>query len=216
MSVLVLAWDANAQRFAQSGATAKELTPEGWTINETKGDLNKDGIEDLVIIGTPNNPENTLTRDDGYVYNFNAPVLAIYWGLADGDYIFYNQYEDIIPHAEDEYIFIDVTSKVNERGALEFLVDEFASAGSYSKNSYSLTFRYQNNDFFLIGFETESFSRTTGEGERISINYSTSKKQVTTFNVFDDSVPEREKWSKIPKKPLRRLGSFNLSDYYEE
>ena len=34
LSMLVLAWDASAQRFAQSGASAKELTPEGWNINE--------------------------------------------------------------------------------------------------------------------------------------------------------------------------------------
>ena len=210
---LALTCNASAQRFAQSGANATELTPEGWEIKETKGDLNKDGIADLVIIGTPTDPEHTHTREDGYVYNFNAPVLAIYWGLTDGDYCLYKQYNDIIPHPEYEYIFIDVTIKVNERGALVFDVDEFASAGSYGNNNYSVIFRYQNDDFFLIGAECQEFSRTTGDAKKESYNFNTHKKQVNTFNMFDDSVPNREKWLKIPNKPLRRLGSFSLEGY---
>lgn len=209
-------FNASAQKFAQSGSSASELTPEGWKIQETKGDLNKDGIADLVIIGTPTDPEHMHTREDGYVYNFNAPVLAIYWGLTDGDYCLYNQYNDIIPHPEDEYFFVDISMSVNERGALVFDVDEFASAGSYGKNNYSVIFRYQNDDFFLIGAESQEYSRTTGEAKKESYNFNTHKKQVNTFNMFDDSVPNREKWLKIPAKPLRRLGSFSFAAYLDD
>ena len=77
----VLTW---AQGMKPAGTSADDIVPEGWQKQKVRGDLNKDGFEDLVIIATPDNAENMLTRDDGYVYNFNQPLLAVYFGTGDG------------------------------------------------------------------------------------------------------------------------------------
>ena len=54
-------------------------------------------------------------------------------------------------------------------------------------------------------------SRNTGEMETTSDNYLTWRRQVVKENVFEDSnVPKTEKWTKLPKKPLEKLGEQNL------
>ena len=73
-----------AQGLKASGNDAASVVPTGWESTFKTGDLNGDGIADLAIIATPCDKEKMKTRDDGFVYNFNQPVLAIYWGQKDG------------------------------------------------------------------------------------------------------------------------------------
>ena len=61
----------NAQDLKQQGTSIEQIVPEGWEHEEAQGDLNKDGIKDLVVLAKPNFKENMMTRDDGYEYNFN-------------------------------------------------------------------------------------------------------------------------------------------------
>ena len=56
-----------AQQLQQQGRGVDDLVPAGWDHTEATGDLNKDGIADLVVVATPDFKENTKTRDDGYV-----------------------------------------------------------------------------------------------------------------------------------------------------
>lgn len=220
LSIIVTTWvltiAANAQELKVTGTSAKDIVPEGWAIEEESGDLNKDGIADLVVIATPDFKENTKTRDDGYVYNFNQPILAIYWGQEDDTYKRYKQYDDILPHRENEYLDVDASPSITDRGVLKIYIETFASAGSWGNECPTFFFRYQDGDFHLIGYETQSLARNTGHAETHSYNYLTHRKQVVVSNVFDDDVPKREKWSRIPTTPLKKLGSFNLGDFSEE
>ena len=58
----------NAQALKQQGKSAEQIVPKGWEHKEAVGDLNKDGIKDLVVLAKPNFKENMQTRDDGYEY----------------------------------------------------------------------------------------------------------------------------------------------------
>ena len=44
-----------------------------------------------------------------------------------------------------------------------------------SFSSVYIIFRFQNNVFELIGYESNSYMRNTGEEEKVSINFSTNK-----------------------------------------
>ncbi len=203
---------ASAQTLAESGNTIKELVPEGWEFTYATGDVFKHGREDLVIVATPNDPDNMTTRDDGYVYNFNQPLLGVYCVNNDGEYVIYRQYDGVIPARTSEYVSMDVTVKINS-GVITFNVSSFASAGSYQTPSHDYVFRFQEDDIYLIGEEMESFSRLTGEAEKTSINYLTRKQWISKYNMLDEpSVNANKVWSKIPKRTLRRLGSFPLTN----
>lgn len=199
----------SAQTLSQTGTSVKELVPEGWTVQEAWGDLYQNGRDDLVLIATPNDSTKMKARDDGYVYDFNQPILAVYYMSEEGDLILHEQHDDIIP-VRDEYVSYDVSAEV-KRGNLVITVIPFASAGSYYSSVYEYVFRHQNDAFYLIGLDIESFARNTGDGERISINYLTHKQWTLPINAFDNSKDnEKPKWSSVPKEPLKRLGTFIL------
>ena len=211
--IISIAWclcaiSMNAQALKQQGASAEKIVPEGWEHEEALGDLNKDGVKDLVVLAKPNFKENMQTRDDGYEYNFNPYILAIYFGRAEGDFKQWKQYENLF-EPDSEWTTNDVDVEITERGTLNISTSFFASAGSYGTNQTKYTFRFQNGDFYLIGKESTDMMRNTGEMTTVSENYLTWKRQTIKDNAFEDVV-KKETWSKLTKKPLKKLGDEGL------
>ena len=205
--MLCLCVGVQAQELQKQGRGVEDLVPKGWEHTEATGDLNKDGIADLVVVATPDFKENTKTRDDGYVYNFNQPLLAVYFGTAEGKMQLWRQYDQVIPARQDEYVSIDASLTVTEKGVLRISLETFASMGGWGTENSNFSYRYQDGDFYLIGKEYHNMSRNTGEMETTSENYLTWRRQVVTENAFEDSnVPRKETWTKLPKKPLEKLG----------
>ena len=198
----------NAQALKQQGTSAEQIVPKGWEHSEAEGDLNKDGIKDLVVLAKPNFKENMQTRDDGYEYNFNPYILAIYFGQSEGGFKQWKQYEDMF-EPDSEWTSVDVSIEITERGTLNISPDHFASAGSYGTSQTTYTFRFQNGDFYLIGKECTEMSRSTGEMTTVSENYLTWKRQTIEDNAFEE-VKKKEKWEKMEKEPLKKLGDEGL------
>lgn len=208
MILCLCAISISAQALKQQGASAEQIVPEGWEHEEALGDLNKDGVKDLVVLAKPNFKENMQTRDDGYEYNFNPYILAIYFGQAEGDFQQWKQYEDLF-EPDSEWTTNDVDVEITERGTLNISTNFFASAGSWGTNQTKYTYRYQNGDFYLIGKESTEMMRNSGEMTTVSENYLTWKRQTIKDNAFEDVV-KKETWSKLTKQPLEKLGEKGL------
>ena len=205
--MLCLCSNISAQALKKQGTTAEMLIPKGWEHKEAKGDLNKDGQEDLVVLAKPNFKENMKTRDDGYEYNFNPYILAIYFG-GNSKFTLWKQYEELF-EPDSEWTSVDVDIEITERGTLNISPDHFASAGSYDTSQTTYTFRFQNGDIYLIGKASTEMSRNTGEMTTVSENYLTWKRQTVEDNAFED-VKKKESWSKLTKEPLKKLGDEGL------
>lgn len=199
---------ALAQGLKASGKSAADVVPNGWESTFKTGDMNGDGLPDLVIIATPCNKEKMKTRDDGYVYNFNQPILAIYWGDKNGNYKLFKQYDNVIPAREDEFLAITPSLDITKSGSLQIDLEFFATAGSYTQPTTSHVFRYQNGDFMLIGKDVVELERTTGKTVTTSENYLTRKRTVVTDRPKRKAITKR---SRLPKRALKPLG-FNLDD----
>ncbi|MBR5639369.1 MAG: FG-GAP repeat protein [Muribaculaceae bacterium] len=207
-SMVILPQQVVAQGLKTSGSSAVDIVPAGWESIFKTGDLNKDGIADLVIIATPCKEENMTTRDDGYVYNFNQPILAIYWGEKNGNFKLFKQYDNVIPVRPDEFMSIDPSLEIAKNGSLRIILEYFASAGSWTQPTSTHVFSYRNGDFFLIGKDVVELERTTGKTVSTSENYLTHKRIVTTDR------PNRKptvKNTRLPKSALKPLG-FNLDE----
>ena len=113
------------------------------------------------------------------------------------------------PADEDEFCRHEVNLEITSRGALHITMQLWCSMGSYGTTTNSYTYRYQNGDFYLIGTDSEEMSRNTGETTVVSENYLTWKRQVTQSNAFNEE-PATEKWSRLKKKPLEKLGAREL------
>ena len=205
----LLAQKSKKPALAEEGRNLEELLPKGWEAQHGTGDLNKDGIEDIILIAHPNFPENKKKRDDGYEYDFNPAILAVYFGSPTGVYQRFKVWSKAVPHREDEYTEIGVELSVTPKGAVDFNVSSWSSMGTADTGSTTYRYRYQSGDFYLIGEETSWHNRMTGEGEKTSINYITGKKSITSGNMIENTGM-KTKIIKLKKEPLRRLGSFTM------
>lgn len=196
-------------QLAKEGRSIEEVVPKGWDVQSATGDLNKDGIEDFVLIVCPNDPEHIKTRDDGFEYNFNPLFLAVYFGSPSGVYKRFKVWHDTVRGREDEHTEITNELSVTPRGAFDIRVSSWSSMGTADAGGTTYRYRFQSGDFYLIGEESSWLNRMTGEGESTSINYLTGKKEITTGNMMEEKDLKTKK-VKIKKEPLRLLGSFQM------
>lgn len=205
---------AQVKELKKSGISAEEMLPEGWTLlASAEEDINHDYIPDLALIALPDNKENIITREDGYVKNMNEPVVAIYFG-SGGVYHWWGSSIAII-EPESEFSSLDeVSLSINAKGVLSIGYKMFYSAGSWDVPSHKFVYRYQKYDgmenLFLIGYDSKSFNRATHDEQTISYNFLTSKKQ--TLITKNGAKAGKEKWEKIAKKELLEFGD-NPLDY---
>lgn len=209
--LLVSVMSARAQgQLKNSGKHVGELVPSGWEHMEATGDLNKDGISDLIVSATPNNKAHMRVREDGYVYNFNQPIFGIYFGTRNGAYKCWKQYNHFMPALGSENELLDCSVSITRQGTISISVGRMYSAGGSDHSTDTYVFRYQNGGFFLIGKDEDSYSRMSGQREFVSYNYLTGKKQTVKNNVFDESVKPVEKWTQMKKSPLMRMEDMSL------
>jgi hypothetical protein len=126
--------------------------------------------------------------------------------MAEGKMQLWRQYDQVIPARPDEYVSIDASLTITEKGVLRISLETFVSMGGWCSENCNFSYRYQNGDFYLIGKEYQNMSRNTGEVETTSENYLTWRRQVVNENAFDDNIPKKEKWTKLPRKTLEKLG----------
>ena len=196
-------------QLVKEGRTIEEVVPNGWDIQSATGDLNKDGIEDFVLIVRPNDPAHIKTRDDGFEYNFNPLFLAVYFGSPSGVYKRFKVWHDTVSGREDEYTDITNELSITPKGAIDISVSSWSSMGTAVTGGSTYRYRFQSGDFYLIGEESSWLNRMTGEGESTSINYLTGQKEITTGNMIEEKDLKTKK-VKIKKEPLRLLGSFQM------
>lgn len=181
-------------------------------ITRVYGDLNKDGVNDEIVIETPHDRRHIVVReDDGYEYNLNQPILTISFSEG-GEYKLFRQYDNVIPHPEDETEFVDCQVSVTNKGVLRISFSIWFSMGSYETSEHTYLYRYQDGDFYLIGESYDTSSRSSGDYEKVSINYNTNKKQITKGNNFKENDKPVETWTTFAKQPLEVLGAKNLKE----
>lgn len=176
--------DVTYPSIAATAAEPKGFVPKGWTaITEVKGDLNKDGKDDVVLLLRDRDPKNVVkdeTAEDG---KFDTNPWMIVVGFADGaGYRLALANHSLIgrpgnpgqedPMSEGGGISID-------HGSLVVGFYYFMSAGGPDSGFWSYRFRPEKDRFRLIGYEADKEDRLGNNQTTISINYLTGKVIVT-------------------------------------
>lgn len=194
-----------------------DFVPKGYIIykeegiEEIKGDLNKDGLEDIVLIikGTDKNSiiqHEYLGKLDrnrrGIIVLFNK---GKYYELATKNY--------------------DCFSSENEEGGVYYAPElgVYVEKGNlcvhYAHGRYGYwkyTFRHQNGDFELIGYDASSNRGPVPQYET-SINFLT-KKKLTRDNLNKEDDGEnyvenfKDTWEQVKIKSLIRLSEIKDFD----
>jgi hypothetical protein len=193
----------------------EKLIPEKWRLlSTTNGDLNNDGISDVVFVIENTDKkniqfsENSLGRD---TINLNPRVLGIYFRQKNGKLIKKLQSDRFIilqdsPTMDEPFDGIDIL----ENGTLKINFKFWFSAGTWSMSNHIYKFRFQNDKFELISYDANERHRGTGEETDYQVNFSTYTMKITKTTIDDDDakVIEEERIDfKIDKlKSIQSLG----------
>lgn len=201
-----------------------DFIPKGFVIHkyeggissgswdEIKGDLNKDGLEDIVLIIKGTDKNNIIVDEYRGALDRNRRGIIVllnkgsYYEVATKNYTcFSSENEDGGVYFAPE-LYVEI-----KNGKLYFTYGH----GRYGNWSY--TFRYQNGDMELIGYDMY-YSRGPIPQHEVSINFLTHKK-LTRDNLNKDVSDEqyvadnfKETWETLPKKKLLRLSEIKDFD----
>jgi len=182
------------ENFPQKAKTVNDFIPKGWKkILTTNGDLNKDKLEDTVIVIEKEDKKN-IKKNDGFgpeELNLNPKILLVLFKQKEGTYILASKNDKGFIKSEgndnNPALMDTLDDIIIKNNVLKIVFNYFMSAGSWWTSTNVYIFRFQNNVFELIGYESNAYMRNTGEEEGTSINFSTNKAKITTGgNIFEE------------------------------
>lgn len=204
----------------------EDFVPPAWrVILHEQGDLNKDGVDDHVLVIEDTNPDNRKLNDGLGLdtLNLNTRRLLVCFKTAAGYRLVAKNDRGFIPPQNDENSpcladpLLENGGIRLEKGLLKIDFNYWLSCGSWYSSDALYTFRYQHNRFELIGFDHREFHRASGESSATSINYSTGKKSETSGgNMFEDEEDKPQTtWSSFKKKSRYDLEHCDENTYFE-
>ena len=203
-----------AENFPQKANKVEDFIPKGWKKLVVKqGDLNKDKIDDIVLVIEKNDPKNIKKSESTYeaaiTKNFNSRIILVLFKDKNSQYNLVAKNEDgfIVSEGRSyEEGFEKLTSPNNDKLSDSISIKNntlriytsFEATRSSSSTEY--IFRYQNNRFELIGLEVNTDGAGGGylESSNYSFNFSTKKlkKYISREDISAEEKPKEEKTEK--------------------
>jgi hypothetical protein len=177
---------------AATGADAKAFVPEGWKLeSEIKGDLDKDGTDDLALVLRMADPANVIKPYEGSntTLDTNPRMLAVALAGKDGRYRLAFENHTLIPrnlNSSQEDPLSEMGGVTVENGTLKVALYLFMSAGGWDMGNTRFTFRIEKEKLRLIGYDSSNVNRGSGIIEEVSINLLTGKVILTTGSISED------------------------------
>lgn len=194
-----------------SGSTLQAFIPAGYdTIETVEGDLNKDNVIDYAMALASVKEENYNPAED--TTELPARILVVVFGQKQG-YKLAAKTDKAIMCKQCGGVFGDPFSGLSiTKGIL--IIDHYG--GSAWRWSHTHKFRYQQNDFYLIG-ETDHSYWSINHCEELGDFAGTSYKDVNLITgAYEEKVITEEcklvknKKGKQKVKPLQKLKDFSL------
>ncbi len=192
--------------------------PPGWKlIANATGDLNGDATEDAVLVLEQTDPANFKANDDlgAPILNLNPRRLLVLFNETGGYRPVFSR-DRLLPGENDEIspCLLDPLMQDGglsiSRGRLMIDLRSWSSCGSYGVSHQKFTFRFDDGRFRLIGYDTWEFSRGSGDGSSVSVNFLTGQRKTTTGqNEFKPAQPTIS-WDRIPVRERFHLDEISL------
>ena len=206
--LLLIVFGCNAQQ-----SEPADFIPTGFVLYEKHfGDLNKDGLEDCVLLIKQTDTTNiVINRFDKEVDRNRRGIIVLFKN--ESSYQLADQNHDCFSSEnEDGGVYYAPELGIEIKNNKLYIHYEHGRYGFWK-----YTFRYQNGNFEMIGYDASSNYGPIVNTET-SINFSTKKKLVKQNTNEDaeggDEVFE-ETWSKIDIESLLKLSEIEDFDSLE-
>ncbi|TDW50307.1 hypothetical protein EV144_102746 [Flavobacterium sp. 270] len=168
------------------------------------GDLNKDGVEDLVYMIKGTDKSKIITHEYRGQLDRNRRGLIILFNTKNGYKLAAKNYDCFSSENEDGGVYYAPELSIEiDKGKL------FVSYAHGRYGYWSYTFKHQNNDFELIGYDGSS-NRGPIVLSDVSINFLTRQK-IVNQNVNENTYDGDEIFEKTTTK-IRRTQLIKLSE----
>ena len=207
---IICSFSLSAENFQQKANKVEDFIPEGWKkLIVKKGDLNKDKIDDVVLVIQKDDAKNFEKSEDNTIFNYNPMAILVLFKDKNSQY-------NLISKNENGFIVSKDKALVEELETLSSpdLDDDLSKSINIKNDTLRLLtrseyvkgarvteyiFRYQNNKFELIGLEYKYWHTSTDYAVDIacSINFSTKKligtKDISGVHTDETKIEKVEK-----------------------
>ena len=192
------------------GKDVESFVPKGYQILfQKEGNLNQDKTKDVAVIIESISEINDLKEPD---HAQKPRILFILMGKTAGGYDLSIQSNESIMLSDDGGVFGDPLQELYIMGKT-VCVDYYG--GSNHKWSYTYKWRYQNNDWFLIGATHSTMDPFENKLVTYDFNLSTGKAEHSVMPYLEEdegkpTLKPKTKRFNPGKKPLYRLKDFKF------
>ncbi|WP_276978047.1 hypothetical protein [Flavobacterium filum] len=192
------------------GKDIDSFIPNGWTLlDSTRGDLNNDNQNDLVLIIQYKDSVTLINNEFDYkdtVLTQPRILIILFQNKETNQYQLLEQSNSFIlnhdnPEMEDPYQDISISNGFLK---IDFQISMNMDGWGMSNNSYK--FRYQDNQFVLIGADYNSVNQCSRETEDRSYDFLTQKVKVAKGTI--ESKKKEIEWWTIDIKELKTIKTF--------
>ena len=210
-----------ALNFPKKADKIEDFIPKGWkSIIVKKGDLNKDKIDDAVLIIEKNDPKNLKKNEESYQTspeNYNPRIILVLFKDKNSKYtlVAKNDKNFIVSpgYASEEELETldspDYNDNLSKAVTIKNNTLHIFTLADYIKYATSTTyiFRYQNNRFELIGLDAQNISGDTEYVDTTNYSLNLSTKKLIIHNMSEKLESNVKKEEKIEK-------NLNITEIY--
>jgi len=219
---LLISWSIFVFGQVQENKSPSDFIPKGYVIhkyeggissrgwNEIKGDLNNDGLEDIVLIIKGTDKSKIIKDENRGELDRNRRGILVLLNKGNSYVLASKNYNCFSSENEDGGVYFAPELEVEiKKGNL------YINYGHGRYGNWSYTFRYKNGNFELIGYDSYSSCGPVPQFQ-VSINFLT-KKKLTMDNLNkndedDSNVKYKDTWEKIISKKLIKLSEIKDFD----
>lgn len=196
-----------------------DFVPDFWIVEYLKqDDLNNDGQLDTVMVVKNQEASKVIRLDSNsdMKIDTNERMLIVLFA-EDKMWKLIKQNTTLIPKVsvsspEDPFNGVVYGYVDTKNHTLSIRIGYFEN----DLGSNTSTFRWQNNDFYLIGYDTYSRHRATGEETTTSYNFLTNRQNIITETPVEDENSDvtihKSVWKNLKKRLLLKLDKIRDAD----